>query len=268
MSTRPTPAKRSGNYCATCGAANRLGAAFCKNCGQRLCTQCGTAINDSARYCNSCGHPQEASPGAGEQAGPDSGWALVQGARARSLGDSIAQSNFQVKQKSGRNESVRSSATLKDRSSQSPVYVGPPLRNGVPVTARGRVRNFKSEQVTVSVAPSSLNFFWWTFIVDVFDEDGNIQRSIAIEMRRSANRRGFISDGDEVEIFDSFGDQQILITRLFDVTKGTWIEGDEDFKPKYTSGQKTAGAIILSVILLCFLAVFLTMLLGTFFVKH
>ncbi|PWU23297.1 MAG: hypothetical protein C5B48_08870, partial [Candidatus Rokuibacteriota bacterium] len=44
--------------CATCGAENRAGAKFCRECGAALatvCPTCGAAADSGQRFCDQCG---------------------------------------------------------------------------------------------------------------------------------------------------------------------------------------------------------------------
>jgi predicted amidophosphoribosyltransferase len=50
--------------CQGCGAENRLGSRFCRDCGaplSRACASCGTALEVGARFCDQCGAPAEVS---------------------------------------------------------------------------------------------------------------------------------------------------------------------------------------------------------------
>ncbi len=49
----------AGKACASCGAANRSGAKFCKSCGVAMapsaCAECGEALARDATFCDACG---------------------------------------------------------------------------------------------------------------------------------------------------------------------------------------------------------------------
>jgi hypothetical protein len=185
--------------CPTCATENRREATFCRECGQRLCIYCGFAVGNNAKFCPDCG----------EELAPPPHQFREQTHNERSHISTKPQATL-------RNESRGI-----DSSSQG-------VRGAV---ITGRIRNLQSQQITRgSTVPQTI--FILTFIVDVFDQNGDVTQSVPIEMRRNAKRLGFINDGDEVELFDSPMDgKTLLVTKLYDATKRTWIEGESSLDP-------------------------------------